>query len=161
MRAGAKVVKRDGEEAVRKRISRILRGRMDRWAAPQVALVAFLLGAGLIICQVWFAISSSGRKSAHRHHRCAETGPAQSTQSVDRPARQKSARADRTAAKIRIQNQAAQPNNAPHRWNQRTRSSVRAQQRSREPPRTTNSQQTWLITTLWRRPRSARASKPP
>ena len=33
--AGAKVVKRDGEEAVRKRIRRILRGRMDRLFAPQ------------------------------------------------------------------------------------------------------------------------------
>ena len=52
----------------------------------------------------------------------------------------KRARADRSAAQIRIQNQAAQPNNAPHRWNQRTRASLRAQQRSREPPRTTNSQ---------------------
>ena len=34
MRAGAKVVKRDGEEAVRKRVSTIPRGRMDRWIAP-------------------------------------------------------------------------------------------------------------------------------
>ena len=83
---------------------------------------------------------ASGRKSAHRYHRCAETGPAQSTESVDWPARQKSARADPRCAHFRIQNQAAQPNNAPHRWNQRTRASVRAQQRSREPPRTTNSQ---------------------
>ena len=84
--------------------------------------------------------SSSDRKSVPRNHRWAETGPAQSTESVDWPARQKSARADPRCAHFRIQNQAAQPNNAPHRWNQRTRASVRAQQRSREPPRTTNSQ---------------------
>ena len=97
-----------------------------------------------------FQPSSSDRKSVPRNHRWAETGLAQSIQSVDRPAGKKTRARRPLAAQIRIQNQAAQPNNAPHRWNQRTRASVRAQQRSREPPRT------WL-TTLWRPRPSARA----
>ena len=97
-----------------------------------------------------FGLTSSSDCKSPRNHRWAKTGLAQSIQSVDRPAGKKTRARRPLAAQIRIQNQAAQPNNAPHRWNQRTRASLRAQQRSREPPRT------WL-TTLWRPRPSARA----
>ena len=110
---------------------------------------------------IWFALALPGLHSSQRDQRWVETA-ARSPPGPCVGLRTKKTRAHQLCGCVISYSKPSRPNdNVPHRWNQQTRASVRAQQRPREPPRTTNSQQTWLITTLWRRPRSARASKPP